>query len=533
MKVKLMYSIIFTVASIAIFSFPAWGINAPTPVGNEFRVNTYTADHQHGRSVAMDPNGNFVITWQSQQAGPFNHGEIFAMRYDSSGNELAPPAGEQGNGIGNEFQVNTYEPHQDYPDVAMDASGNFVITWHSWQDGSGFGIYAQRYDSNGNKVGGEFQVNTYTIDNQDNPSIDMDLTGNFIIAWISVEQDGDGLGVFAQLYDSSGTRVGGEFQVNTYTTGHQERPSVAMDSNGNFIITWHDYPRYIPSVETIGQDGDSYGIFAQLYDSNGTPLGGEFQVNTYTTGAQQIPDVAMDLNGNFVIIWAGEGSSDPDGIYAQRYDNTGNPIGSQFMVNTDTTGNQRTDWGRHVAMDASGNFVITWAQAYGLDGDGAGVYAQMFDSSGNKVGGEFKVNTHTTNHQSGSSVAMNANGNFVITWNSNLQDGSGSGVYAQRYYALLTPTIEDILAFFDESVANGTLTGYGPGKSADGRKKALRNKIKAAGNIIDDGADACEQLSDAYKRCDGLPRPPEFVAGPNAPTLSQMILDLMGDLGCE
>jgi hypothetical protein len=440
MKIKLLYSIILSFASIAIFSLTAWGTNAPIPVGNEFRVNTYTADPQIGRSVAIDPNGNFIITWFSQQTGPYDHPDIFAMRYDSSGNELTPPPAEQGNGIGNEFEVNTNEPNQkSYPDVAMDSDGNFIITWHSWQDGSGSGIYAQRYESNGNKLGGEFQVNTYTTENQTNPSIDMDLTGNFIITWDSYLQDGDGLSVYAQMFDSNGNKVGGEFQVNTYTTGHQERPSVAMDSNGNFVITWHDYPRYIPSVETIGQDGDSYGIFAQLYDSSGTPVGGEFQVNTYTTGAQFIPDVAMDSNGNFVIIWAGEGSSDPDGVYAQRYDNTGTPIGNQFIVNTNTTGNQTTDWGRHVAMDANGNFVITWAQAYGLDGDGAGVYAQMFDSNGNKVGGEFQVNTHTTNHQSGSSVAMNANGNFVITWNSNLQDGSASGVYAQRYYAHPAP----------------------------------------------------------------------------------------------
>jgi hypothetical protein len=94
-------------------------------------------------------------------------------------------------------------------------------------------------------------------------------------------------------------------------------------------------------------------------------------------------------------------------------------------------------------------------------------------------------------------------------------------------------SIQDILDFFDQSVANGSLIGNGPGNSADGRRKALRNKIKAAGDTIEDGGDACEQLLDVYHRCDGLPRPPEFVAGPSAPTLAGMILDLMADLGCE
>jgi hypothetical protein len=94
-------------------------------------------------------------------------------------------------------------------------------------------------------------------------------------------------------------------------------------------------------------------------------------------------------------------------------------------------------------------------------------------------------------------------------------------------------SIADILAFFDESVADGTLVGNGPGKSADGRRNALRNMIEAAGDLIEDGAieEAWQQLLDAYQRCDGLDRPPEFVAGTAAPTLAGMILDLIAALG--
>lgn len=95
-------------------------------------------------------------------------------------------------------------------------------------------------------------------------------------------------------------------------------------------------------------------------------------------------------------------------------------------------------------------------------------------------------------------------------------------------------SVADILEFFDASVADGSLAGSGPGKSADGRRRALRNMVEAAGDLIEDGAieDACRQLLDAYKRCDGLPRPPDFVIGPAAPTLAGMILDLMAWLDC-
>jgi hypothetical protein len=94
--------------------------------------------------------------------------------------------------------------------------------------------------------------------------------------------------------------------------------------------------------------------------------------------------------------------------------------------------------------------------------------------------------------------------------------------------------VGEILAFFDEVVTNGTLFGDGPGKSADGRLNALRNQIEAAGDLIDAGnlVEGCQQLMDAYNRCDGLPKPPEFVAGESAATLAEMILQLMADLGC-
>jgi hypothetical protein len=95
-------------------------------------------------------------------------------------------------------------------------------------------------------------------------------------------------------------------------------------------------------------------------------------------------------------------------------------------------------------------------------------------------------------------------------------------------------SIADILAFFDESVDDGTLYGDGPGRSAEGRKKALRNIIEAAGDLIADGypETACRQLLDAYERCDGLFPPPDFVEGDAAETLAGMILDLIGKLGC-
>ena len=83
-------------------------------------------------------------------------------------------------------------------------------------------------------------------------------------------------------------------------------------------------------------------------------------------------------------------------------------------------------------------------------------------------------------------------------------------------------------------MADETLRGQSLGNSAVHRLHALRNMIEAAGDLINQGRieDACQQLLDAYHRVDGLPRPPDFAAGPAAQELTNMILDLTADLGC-
>jgi hypothetical protein len=213
---------------------------------------------------------------------------------------------------GAEFRVNTYTTDvQSRPRVAMDAGGRFVVVWRSYgQDGNNFGIFGQRYDAAGVLLGGEFQVNTYTTDSQSNPDLAMDPAGNFVVVWHSSTQDGDNRGVFGQRYDAAGTPQGVEFRVNSYTTNLQDYPAVAMDAAGNFVVVW----------ESISQDGDNYGVFGQRFTAAGVPRGTEFRVNTYTTNIQFEPIVASDAHGNFVVVWSSftqDGSN--DGVFAQRY----------------------------------------------------------------------------------------------------------------------------------------------------------------------------------------------------------------------
>jgi Ca2+-binding RTX toxin-like protein len=384
----------------------------------EFKVNTYTTSNQNNSTVAIDADGDFVISWQSSDQDGSGYG-IYAQRYNSAG--VA---------VGGEFRVNsTSRVNQSNPTVAIDADGDFVISWQSSdQDGSGYGIYAQRYNSAGVAVGSEFKVNTYTTSNQNNPTVAIDADGDFVISWQSSDQDGSGFGIYAQRYNSAGVAQGNEFKVNTSTNGNQTNSTVAIDADGDFVISWQSY----------GQDGSGFGIYAQRYNSAGVAQGNEFKVNTYTNGNQTNSTVAIDADGDFVISWISFGQDgDGNGIYAQRYNSAGVAQGNEFKVNTYTTSQQSNPT---VAIDADGDFVISW-QSYGQDGSGFGIYAQRYNSSGVAVGNEFKVNTYTSSSQFIPAIAMDAGGDFVISWTSYGEDGSGNGIYAQRYNNTTAPPI--------------------------------------------------------------------------------------------
>lgn len=283
-----------------------------------------------------------------------------------------------------EFRVNTHtDGYQRAPAVAALSDGGFVVTWHSG-DRDGSGVSAQRYDESGTPVGDEIQVNTYTDGDQEGPAIAALADGGFVVTWTSGGQDGDRSGVFGQRYDNTGEPIGNEFQVNRYTDWYQTDPSVAALSNGGFVVTWSSWKQ--------GEDNHRNGVFAQRYDESGAPVDDEFQVNTHVLWDQQSSSVTALTDGGFVVFWVSGGDQDGSvyGIFGQRYDAAGAPVGGEFQVNTHTEDSQRLP---SSATLADGGFVVAW-QSSEQDGDEDGIYAQRYDGAGIPIGDEFRVNTH-------------------------------------------------------------------------------------------------------------------------------------------
>lgn len=377
------------------------------PDGGEFQVNTYTHIDQEEVSIAMDADGDLVAVWASELQDGRSAG-IYGQRFDRDG---VP----QGSEFAVDLQVSGAQRN---PTVAMDADGDFVVVWRD----SVATIYGQRFSRDGVPLGTEFRVNVLSTQLELNPNVAMASNGDFVVAWEGKELTGDNRDIFARTYRASGVpRDAGEFRVNSSTQGHQAGGFVAMDGVGNFVVTWN----------TAESNGDQ-NVLAQRFTAAGLPAGNEFQVNSLQQGHQVGGKISMSPAGNFVIAWEGKDpTSDRIKIYARRYDAAGNSIGSEIPVSHVLIGSHTKP---AVALDAEGNFVITW-QANGITPGGQNyeIYARRFTHLGQPDGDPFLVPSYTAGTQWKPVIAMDDDGSFVISWESEHQDGSRFGVFAKQF----------------------------------------------------------------------------------------------------
>ena len=263
-------------------------------------------------------------------------------------------------------------------------------------------------------LGPEFQVNTYTTDHQSHPSTAMAADGCIIVAWDSVGEDGSQLGVVARVYDPLGVPKTAAISRSTHTPrdSSSSRPSPAART-----ATSSSPGR---ATRTGPRTASSGSGSTKTETRSGRRVCGE-HIHHELAGDSS---AAMDSAGNFVIVWmsfAGDGAG--FGISGQRFNTAGAPLGGEFVVNTTTADNQMYP---SVAMALGGEFVVAW-QSLDQDGDQEGIFARRYDSSGNPLSSEIPVNTYTTDRQIRASVDIEASGGFVVAWQSEGQDGERVG----------------------------------------------------------------------------------------------------------
>jgi hypothetical protein len=376
------------------------------PSGGEFRVNTTTTGDQGGPAAGVDLLGRFIIVW----SGPDGSGTgIFGRRFSHEG-----PAIDA-----SEFRVNSSTGGSDIaPSVGVAPSLAFdgVVAWERTA------LYAQRFDASG-ALGSNVTV---TTGGAAESSTSMDSAGNWVSVW------NNGADIVGQRFNSSGGALGGVFTVSS-SVGGSSQADVARAPGGQFVVVW---------TQTYAH------VYARRYTSAGAPLDAGFQVNT-ETGTNGIGDpVAAANDSRFVVVWTLEvGPSQfdaPPNIRARVFGADGGALTPDFGVNSYTTGTQFTP---DVGIAWNDTFVVTWVDREDRDGGGpeggGSVWVKRYSAAPSALGSEFRANTYTTGHQSGAALAMQANGDFVLSWQSYYGFANGSEILAQRYCHALAGDAND------------------------------------------------------------------------------------------
>ncbi len=412
--------------------------SAPLPVGPQFEVNSYTTGEQITPAIASQAGGGFVVTWESagSSAGDTDSYSLQGQRFSAAGTPQGP-----------QFQINSYTTGvQRSSAIASDADGNFVVVWESYGsdggDTSSWSVQGQRFSAAGGAQGAQFQVNTFTTAYQASPAIASQGDGEFVVVWRSLGSTGGDSSlqsVQGRRYTAAGVPQGGEFQINSYTTGSQIQPAIAIDAEGDAVVVWG-------SSNGSGGDNFSNSIQAQRFSAAGAPQGAQFQVNSYTPSEQDWAKVAIGggaggigAEAGFIAVWQSQGSSGGDtsskSVQGQRYSAAGVPQGGQFQVNSYTSSFQGIS---AIASDADGDFVVVWQSIGSGGGDSAdsSVQGQRYLATGAPDSAQFQVNSYTTASQQGAAIASDASGDFVVVWHSigsSGSDTSGSSVQGQRF----------------------------------------------------------------------------------------------------
>ena len=257
-------------------------------------------------------------------------------------------------------------------------------------------------------------------------------TGTFVAVWEddSSSADGSGHDIAARIFYGGGCNKVSQFFVNAETAGDQGTPDVAMDKDGNFVVVWAD-----------DKDANGvYEIFMRGFDASGKERFARKTVNSVAKGQQRNPAIAMNPNGQFVVVWEDESNgADTPQVFVRGFNADGSQRFADRNVEGTVQGSRRKP---DVGIADDGTFVVTWEDD--KDANGAfQVYAKGFNADGSDRLKTFVVNSVSDGQQLNPSIGMNGDGTFYIAYE---DDADKNGVYrvkARGYNAAGTQIFAD------------------------------------------------------------------------------------------
>ncbi len=404
----------------AILPFGMAGQDVLPRQGGEYSIVGALPGDQTLPAVSLNSGGGYLV-WEDNYTDEDGLG-VSARRLGStlSGEQVTFRVNEIGAG------------DQGRPQVAMLQNGGAVFVWQGgprgFQD-----VFARFITPGGTFATGDIRVNTYTNDNQFNPVVTALADGSVMVVWASMEQDGSMQGIFGQRLSPDGEKLGEEFRVNGSTLYNQRTPVVAPMTDGGFVVAWvSDFVTSLSSTVTNTTSAGvlmSVHIHARLFDAAGQPRGSEFRVNNDTTRIQANPAITGLASGGFVAVWNRKEpvSDDSWDIYARSFDVDGQPLSDDLPVNTHTYGDQ---FAPKVAS-LGGQQAVVWTSLV-QDGHEEGVFGRLLQN-GVPAGEEFQVNTTTVSKQMQPVVAADGENRFLVAWTSFGGGVNSFDLYAQRF----------------------------------------------------------------------------------------------------
>jgi FG-GAP-like repeat len=292
------------------------------------------------------------------------------------------------------------------PAIADIGSGRYVAVWTEGVDGPigtspGMDLVGQIFDTRGNRIGGEFQVNrAFFMDDEVNASLDTRPSGGFVMAYVDV--DAAGASIRAQTYDVNGAVVAGTpitIQADT-STDFLSVPTVAVRADGSYLVAYN---------RDVAADGTT-DVVGRVVSAAGA-VGAEFSIYN-SDDVAYLPDVDVLSNGNFVI-----GFEDADDATQADFD----PLFQIFTATGAFVAGNPIDTGPNgqgaarVAALTGGGFVAVWMEL-NIDGDAEGVRARIYNNAGIALTAPFTVNTTTAGTQRDPDVTALNDGGFVVVW---------------------------------------------------------------------------------------------------------------------
>lgn len=331
-------------------------------------------------------------------------------------------------GSGVAFRVDSLvSADQENAHVSVLNNGGAAFAWQGGKQGHQH-IFARFLSPSNSWLTGDVLVNTVTNKFQNNPVIATLLNGNVAVAYASVDQAADHsmADIYLQMFGPDGTKIGGEVLVNQFTANNQRTPAIAALADGKLAIAWvseqqrwTDASNGVPSVD----------IFARIYDSTGNPVTSEFLVNSASTLCAN-PDLASSPDGGFMATWMERDlvvRNNGWDIVARRFSSAW-VGGTENHVNTQLYGDQYLP-----KLRRSGSTYLDVWTSLGQDGSKEGVFASYLNDDGSVSGSEFQVNSTTFGSQMHQALASDGAGRFLTVWTSYDPDATGFNLYAQIY----------------------------------------------------------------------------------------------------